>query len=522
MLAAKGHALARLAVAGLLLAAMVPSPVQAEGLVLTYNFPSTGSITSVDLLNNSGDVVRFGFNPQAYNATRNASLQAAFVVLSRFDQRIDVTLEQAGALWQADLPVDWRALTTGTWGVTLSAITTSGIQSVVESNRSLLVQANDTRAPTIGFIGEQDGRVVLGPSDVLAVDVRDQLLGEVTYSLPTVLGELPLHAPHVLARDTFVEGPQVLLVRAKDRAGSETSRTVTVDVDTQPPQLRAKLPNLYAHVPVGLALNVTDASAYTLSLNVAGVLSTQAGPGPHAINFTPTQEGPLRIQVVARDAVGNVANLILDGNVSIPTTDSTLSLPQILPEKPVVGEALTLRVNLEQKTGVLPLNLTLHYRGAAAGTHVALVQGPGSSIVNVPLRLGVGQHTLALEVEAPANVVEVNATNQNATVDVEVFFGRVTHDGITYHIRADDIGFPAFAVGPNNTARALRAVDSGPATVYEFTALGNKTVRWDPLQPVSTTSSTSSSTPTEEEKAPAPGVALLVLLLALAVARRRR
>ena len=528
--------LTRLLLAGCLVATFaVPVHAQATGPVLAFDFPpSSASVTSVDLLTQDNATLRFSVDQGAYASLDNVTLQAVFVTLTKGTDHLDVSLVSpaaqvpTGTRWLGDLPVATLDLTKGTWQVQATAIDDHGTSTVL-GVRALSVLAADSKPPVITVAGEANGTLRLGPSDQLAVEVSDALLRHVSYRLSGGLGEIPLTAPYLLPISALAEGAQNVTLHATDRAGNQALHTLKVILDTQAPIVTTSLSSsrLFVGVPATLTVHASDLSSYTVLANLNGTPRTATGTGTgadHAFVFTPARVGPFNVSVEVRDAVGNSVRTDLSANASVPETDSAITFASLLQPDPLVGDAMTLRITVEQLSGVVPLNLTVQIGGAVTANRSVLVPGPGAKVLDVPVTLPVGRSHFTFNVSAPAGINETNTANQNASLDVEVFFGRLQDGNTTYNIRAGQLGLPTQAVKPDGTSYALRLVNRGEAVVYEFTVPGNRTLAWDPTHPVSSTTQSHSSSSTSEGAKGAPGLALPVLLgaLALAFAARRR
>lgn len=520
-------------VASLLLLALAAPAAGAE--VLPFRFPAgSDSVSSVNATTQAADTLRFSFRESDLNLT---GLRGATVHLATAGEGLDVSLVADAApsgqrTWSGDLKVSTPDLVHGEWNATLLVVHSDGTQSQPVPGRPLFVNATDNAAPTITFPGKEGSIVRIGAFDDVIAIVEDPLLRSVTFRLPGMVAGLPLPAPYHLTASTFAEGPQDLVLTAVDRAGRASHANVTVILDRSPPTMVAIAPpRIFLGVPAVVNVYVDDASPYVVSLTLddanATTMSASGAGGSRVHSFTlPTLAlGNHTFSVAVRDAVSNVRDSLVSASVEVPETDSTITFAEFLQPRPIIGEALVLRVTLEQVRGVTSLPLTLRYAGAAQGAENATVPGPGSKVVDIPFTLPVGQHIVTLSVAAPPEALELDDSNQNRTLTIEVFFGRVQDGTIDYAIRASPLGLPGLAVNANGTTYPMTLVESTGSSVYEFTVEGNRTLTWDPRNPDSTTASSnsSSSSGTPGEDTPMPAFPLVALALAaLAFARRRK
>jgi hypothetical protein len=178
----------------------------------------------------------------------------------------------------------------------------------------------------------------------------------------------------------------------------------------------------------------------------------------------------------------------------------------------------------------LPIAVTFQAAGRSASFIATVPPGPGKSVA-WETQLPAGRYDLQVSVQAPESANETNPGNENATLPIEVFLGRLSAGGLHYDIRADAKGLPLAAVDADSGKDyPLKITEAGRGIVYRFTTADNRTLDWDPLVPMqdldsepSGTASGSASSTTGGKSSPAAGALVVALMVALAaVAQRRR
>ncbi|HJQ93375.1 MAG TPA: hypothetical protein VJ874_03705, partial [Candidatus Thermoplasmatota archaeon] len=354
-------------------------------------------------------------------------------------------------------------------------------------------------------------------------------------------GPVPLAYPYTLPGDVLPQGQSTVLFQADDRAGHSTTLTVVVDRDALAPRVALQMP---AHAYAGASLTflslVKEDGPHTLRLVSNGSLVSEVRiPGyaspetnrTHAFTVAVPPNGTLRLQIEAIDRAGNFAMASHELPVEPPIVDARAVGLHIEGPVPLyVRDPVRLNATVAQVGGVttLPLTVAIEVAGRSSASVVDVGAGEEKD-VTWETQVPAGRHTIRANVSAPPSANETAPGNENATLEIEVFFGRLfTEDG-RFDIRASDFGLPAAAVS-GSKAYPLKLVDSGPGVAYQFTTAANRTYTWDPLDPMdepetNTTSSTGSGNGTSTDGsrgASAPGLAMALVVVALAAVVQRR
>lgn len=526
------------AVALLALAALVPTPVPAATQVVVDALGSEPA--EVDLAEDAGGSVLFRLDGSNYSAAAGAIRSAYVQLTTQGEPPIELAMAPAAGLnWTVALPVSTPDLVKGTWEVTFYGLRNEGSEAL--GNRTLDVTAKDTAAPQLA-LAKPASPVVLGPGDAVDLTVRDPLLRGVTFEFGG-LPPLPLPAPYTFPGDGLPEGRTEVTFKASDRAGHATTLKVDVVRDTLPPQLNVTVPeHVYSGVPFIVYARVAEAGPYTLRFSVNGTaqpdvqVTGSVAPGVNrstAFTVTPGEVGVLSIGVQAIDQVPFVAVGGHQVVVETPITDLRMSRLGTSPAGPQFAQRpVVLTATLEQVEGVtaLPVPVTLSVEGRSFAS-VEEVPATGPRLLTWEVSLPGGRYSASAMAEVPEGANETAPGDENATAEFEVFLGRVLHNGTAYDIRAGSHGLPESAVEEGkDTSYPLEIVDSGKGVAYQFELPGNRTVLWDPLDPLgekaaagnATTTTSASGTTTGSKGAPAATPALAVLVVALAALAQRR
>lgn len=483
---------------------------------------------SVNLITDMGKLVEFTLDE---SRASGGPFSSVAVRLERGTSELVVPLQRSGSLWSGLLAVNEPDLVVGTWKATFFAITGTGATPDLVV-RSLTVEAFDVVPPSVSVAPAAVGNLVrLGPGDNLMLTVQDPLLRRVTYSFPGLPVPLELGYPFVLPEPALPEGVSDLTIVASDRAGLSTTRTLRVDRDTVAPVLALNASAImYAGVPFDLAFNVTERSAHLLSLDLNGTRPSYpftagqaTGGKTTTLRFIPPAVGTYVLTAIANDTMGNEARLVRQFTAVPPVTD--LRVASLLVESPAtatVREGQVLAATLQQVGGVAPLPVTVVFE-ASRNTYTvpATVPATGNLVVRWNATLPAGPHEVRVRIVPPAIVNETLPGNEELSTPLEVFLGRVTVDGQTYAIRSDSRGLPtsALVVGTSRTL-PLDLVDKEEGVAYRFSAANNRTVDWDPLDPVVTLDDTPK--PAAKKDAPFPGLLMVLAVVALAALLRRK
>ena len=507
-------------------------PAQSAGPVID----AVGQGTfEVDLVDDEDAAIVFRLDEAAVAGP----FQSAFVRLHKVGESVDLAMQRSGSVWSVGLAVATPDLVAGVWTVDFFGVGSGGGSLV--GSRELTVTANDRFPPRILLASSSTTPILLGPGDSVSLAVSDPLLRRVTYQFGGLPEPLPLAFPYALRGDILPDGVTEVTFRAADRAGHVSTLAVDVERDSFVPKLSLVLPE-HAYLGGELLVNavVLEDGPYTLHLNASGVEDDLAVTGRSAttVNRTsafrllPTEGDNLTIVVEAIDRVGNRAVAARDIRLEAPIVDAkAVALLAETPAPHFAKDPVRLVATVQQVGGVatLPLTVTL----AAAGQSASFVPnvGPGTTAaVTWTADLPGGVHEVVSTVTAPATANETDPANQESRLSVEVFLGGIQVDNKHYVIRASDKGLPKAALEFGSTrSYPLKIVDLGSGVAYEFTAAGNRTFVWDPLDPIqdlredeADEESESSSSTSDSKGAAAPGLVMVLLVVALAALAQRR
>jgi MYXO-CTERM domain-containing protein len=504
------------------------APATSEHQVITL--PGTES-TTVDLIAMRGDLLDFrveetGFARAPFDSvlmrlTRDGTPDVLGVAVSKI----------TSSTWSGLVAVDEPDLVTGSW--TMSAFGVKDGSGTLMGTRPLTVTASDVVAPLILVTpASSPGKpVLLGPGDTLELRVLESLLRNVTYTFEGLPSPGEMTEPYSLAESALPEGRSNVTFAAHDRNGRRGAVTVAVDRDTIAPAVTLDAPAaVYADVPFRLGMAVSERSGHTMVLDAAGAISefTQAGTTGNGtvttVEITPDGVGPFTVRLAVNDTAGNEAVVVRQFDAVLPVTDLRVSNVRLTsPATNVQREGLSVTASIEQVTGVAPLPVVVTFSsGALSESFNVTVPAEGTAVLTWDTTLPAGPRTITVHAERPAAANETAPGDENGTLAVEVFTGRVTIGSQVYNIRTDSRGLPAQAVLSGSAKTyPLALVNQASGVAYQFTADGNRTVVWDPLQPIQTVD-TSAPADDGDKDAPGPGLLLALAVLALALLAQRR
>lgn len=506
-------------------------PAQANGLVVDASETAT---IEVDLVEDAGDSIVFRLDE---GGLADGPLQSAFVRLHKTGESVDLAMQRSANIWSVGLSVSTPDLVAGDWTADFFGVRPNGGSLV--GSRALDVTANDRFPPRMVLATTAATPVLLGPGDSVGLLVSDPLLRRVTYQFGGLPTPLPLAFPYALRGDILPEGITEVTFEASDRAGHVSTLVVDVERDSFVPTLELVLPeHAYLGAPLAVQAVVREDGPFTLRLEANGTTdeATVTGRSPTDANRTTTftlvaSEGEsLTIVVEAIDRVGNRAVAARDIRLEPPIVDAkAVSLVAETPAPFFVQDPVRLVAVVQQVDGVatLPLTVTLAAAGQSASFVPSIAPGANGSVTWTADLPG-GVHEVVATVAAPATANETDPTNQESRLTIEVFLGGIQVNGKHFVIRASDKGLPAAAVEFGSTrSYPLKIVDQGSGVAYQFTAAGNQTHVWDPLDPVQDLredeeESESSSSTADSKGAAAPGLVMALLVVALAALSQRR
>jgi hypothetical protein len=525
----------------LTLAALAPPAATAASTQVLVDASGAGA-APLDLVDDAGGSVLFRLNPANFSAAAGP-VRSAYVRLTHSGEpAMDLALMPAadGNLTYA-LPINTPDLVAGAWQATFVGLRTAGPATL--GNRSLDVTARDSAPPQLA-LAHPASPVVVGAGGTVDLTVRDPLLRQVTFSFAG-LRPTPLPSPYAFPGDSLPEGSTEVTFAASDRAGHVTTLRTDVVRDTVSPMVNLTLPeHVYAGVPFSAFARVVETGPYTLRLTVNGTAQPDVqvtGSVPAGTNrstafpVTPNATGDLALSLEVVDQVGARTFATRKVTVETPITDLRLSRLGVQPSGVQFAQRpVTFTATLEQAEGVttlaVPVTLAI---GGQSLARVESVPAAGPRLLTWEVHLPGGRYTATASATVPEGANETAPGDEEATFDLEVFLGRVLDNGTAYDIRAGATGLPSAAVVEGqSTSYPLKVVDKGTGVAYRFTASGDRTVDWDPLDPLgeqaaaaSLTSSSSSATGSVtkgSKDSPAAGPLVLVALVALAALVQRR
>lgn len=476
---------------------------------------------AVDLVEDRNVFYEFLLDEDGYpDHTADGPFKGAYIEVDAGGESFTVhlTSPRVGE-WTGSLEVQDERLVAGSGAITVYAIDTTGTLQILEQF-GLSVTADDDTPPAIGPLSGPSP-VHLGANDVLRIAINEPLLRDVHYVTDAMTTALPLESPYALGTSLFQQGANGITFIARDRAGNVGALELDVIVDTEDPVLAVQTPeSVYQGVPAEFTATVDEASLYKVVFVEGGEAQFargEAGTEDHTFTVTFDETGQRNVVFQVVDRVGNMAQASRQIDVEQAITDAAVSL-DVVSGKILAGEPVRFEVTASQ-VGVteVPFQVDLDpARGDAAVLDVTLAAEDTRVIVHEQV-YPPGPNVLSAVIRAPDGVVEQNLTDQNDTVEFQVYLGKVVHGDDEYYIRADARSVPLEAVSEDDEAHPLTLDQSGQ-TVYRFEADGTS-LHWDPLQQVTVIEPQDDTTET-------PGfglVAALALLGAAAfIARRRR
>ncbi|HEY6871527.1 MAG TPA: Ig-like domain-containing protein [Geobacteraceae bacterium] len=281
----------------------------------------------------------------------------------------------------------------------------------------------------------------------------------------------------------LVEGKITIPIVAKDAVGNSASDTLTVILDTIPPELHIDSPtdNSSVNTPViAVSGTVDDANPATVTVN--GIAATVVGRN-FSLNELPLQEGLNLVTAVATDAAGNTTTVsvkvIRDTvppvvSVTAPLLDAWVNTPVITVSGSVIEKDLvSLTVNGVEtpvgSDGLFSLGNVPLIEGRNVISVLALDRAGNETLVNVPVNLD----TVPPEVKinTPPNGLLTNNGQVTVSGTVSEELTAVTVNGVTAETVGKEftLGY-TLKEGENVLlARATdRARNAGTATVTVY------------------------------------------------------
>lgn len=492
---------------------------------------------TVDLLDNAGQAIRFALcdNPSGCPTSSAghafASITAA-VVLFDLDctcagkaESMQLGASKSGNLWVASLAVNSRDLVKGTWDVRATGVSSNGVVEQLGPHK-LIVTVDDVDAPVISIdrLDVENNTVLVGADEAVLIGVEDNFTRFVTYRLPGMPKDFELSFPYALGVGTFKTGSQPLTLKAYDRAGHVTTTTLTVYADDVLPVLNFTVPSImFVDVANTASFEITEHSNFTVTARMGNEIGAFNGTGSAdkqtlSMQLTPTTLGRGLVEVRVVDLLGNIVTHT--GSVLVKTleTDLKLNSATLGTTRVIAGETQALTLNVTQSVSPVPVTADVLYGNIKVGQ--VEIAPTGNTVETIQVTYAPGIHNLELRLAVPAGVTELDPSNQNTTLRLEVFLGRVVYGSQIFHIRGDTLGRPTEAVAADGTRFPTTAEDRDLRTVYTFTADGQK-LFWDPSELTTTVVDEEEPEAVGEDSPGLPIVALLALV-AIAAALRRR
>lgn len=483
---------------------------------LQIDFPATSqSISGVDMLSQGHRNVCINVMEASYNnGAPWSAVTAGFRVGT--STQYELALQDPGQTghWKACFIPNDSPLSLGQYVIRITSYASPG---TAQAERAFNVVGTDDGNPRIFFL--PPGDQTINEQQVVQVVPVDRFLRTVAYQTSAMPVPAVLESPYTLGSHAFLEGTQQLTVFARDRAGNAAAESITVTKDSIGPSLGLSLPDgAFVGIDIAMQVNVSDSSPVKLFV-VDGEEIQPArwdpGDGPVLFDLMRDETGETDVIIVAIDSVGHRVDRLFTFDVLPVETDMVLD-DVLVPDGPhLVGADIPIRTEFHQETAVtdVPVDITVTSSrgGSWTDTVTVPITGPATSIIDLDLAPGPHELTVALSTD-PA-ITELVPGNQTDTVEVEVFAGRITIDGQTFHIRSSRFSLPLAAVDLD-TGETHRLSGGTTDGLYRFT-VGGETYEWDPSNPIVTVNTDDS------EDSPFGFVAALVLLGAVALSRRR-
>lgn len=492
---------------------------------------------AIDLLADAGKLLEFRLDPG--QVTVPAGVDSMLVRLDRQASAdlIDLAATRgANGTWTAVLAIDEPDLVRGAWDVQFFG--TQGGSGSLLATSLLTVRVQDTVVPRLSAT-PTGNPVQLGPGQAMALEVTEAFLRSITYTFEGLPQPVDLPFPYTIPVSAFPEGPSKVSFRAEDRAGNVAILEANVERDTTRPAVTVMGPaNVYAGVPFGLSVVVAERSAHTIRVDVNGTVIDFAGAAgeaaagkTHVLQVTPPGTGELTVTTRVIDALGNEGLTVREFIAVLPVADLRVNQVKLAtPATNTANEGHGIVAVVEQVGGVAPLPVTVTFEaGGRSQAYTVTVPASGPFEVRWDTKLPPGMNAVKVHAAGPAVVngtARYNETlpgNENGTAAIESFLGRITIGSKVYSIRADARGLPTTAVlSGTSKAYPLTLAQTGSGVQYQFTADGNRTVLWDPLDPVLELEAAATSTTPAGKDAPFPGLLMALAVLALAALGQRR
>lgn len=507
-------------------------------------------LVTADLFRDREGSLLFRLNEPDFPAGNAGPLQSAFVRLEREGEApSDLALQRSGTVWSAGLAIATPDLVAGSWTASFFGVRATGGTLIAE--RGFDITSADRTAPLLR-LAQPASPVLVGPGDFVGLTVSDPLLRRVTVHFGGLPQPLLLAHPYALDGDLFPEGQTRVTVVASDRAGHDSTLAVDLLRDSVAPTLELVIPeHAYANAPFALQAVVVETGPYTLRIDANGTTKEVlvVGSVAQGVNRTselpllPLSNGTLDVKVEVIDRVGSSAFQAFGLPIEAPIVDVEASALRVEGPQPLFAQhPVRINATIGQVGGVTTLPIPVTFSGAGKTASFVTNVGPAQSKgVTWNVTLPAGRHEVVASAGIPAGANETAFGNENATLAIEVFLGQAVAGSKNYNIRADEQGLPQSAVedgasgsAPSYPLTLVNVDDCQPGrpcgVVYEFTLDGNRTVRWDPLEPLPAARpgtddeppSSSSSTGADGNDAPFPGLVMVLLVVALAAMVQRR
>jgi hypothetical protein len=150
--------------------------------------------------------------------------------------------------------------------------------------------AFDNKAPTITFVHPEEGKVMTEPDQYVAVEVPDPDVAAIDVNGV----QMSRYKGNIFrAQVKLKDGPNDIVVTAKDKSGNESKAQIRVGVDTTPPAVEAT-------VKIVVEGNVEPGSSVLIDGR-----EVEVEANGHYKAEVPVRKGQKQVEIVAIDANGN-------------------------------------------------------------------------------------------------------------------------------------------------------------------------------------------------------------------------
>ena len=304
------------------------------------------------------------------------------------------------------------------------------------TTRSVTIRL-DTVVPAVSITEPADGAILGLASATLSADVADATATSVVSTPAGIEALLVAGGGSVSGTVALAEGANTLSVSATDEAGHSGGTSITVLIDTTPPDLVVIAPVAGAVVgesPITLTVHVNDATATTVTFD--GTTATLPAGGGSVSGAVALLEGANGIVVSATDAAGNTASRTIGVALDLTAPVVNIDLPADGDSFGPGEESIALIATIDDANATEVVSMP-------AG--VATSFGPGGGIAIGAIELAEGANAITVvatdavgRTGSYAITVVLDTTAPIVTIDSpapEAFARGVTE----FHASADDV-----------------------------------------------------------------------------------